>query len=106
MPNLRVIYQKDANGKANSEDPDQTTPRSSLNWVCTVCPDLSVRKLRIITVESVFFTSFIPAGSFLAVNFLGGPDFSRTNKSTDSFDTNICYFKEYDSGHLKTTKMK
>ena len=44
-PNLRVFCQKDADGIANSED-----SRSSLNWVCTVCPDLSVRKLRIITV--------------------------------------------------------
>ena len=26
MPNLRVFHQKDANGKANSEDPDQTAP--------------------------------------------------------------------------------
>ena len=25
-PNFRVIYQKDANGIANSEDPDQTAP--------------------------------------------------------------------------------
>ena len=25
-PNLRVFHQKDANGIANSEDPDQTTP--------------------------------------------------------------------------------
>ena len=25
-PNLRVLHQKDANGKANSEDPDQTAP--------------------------------------------------------------------------------
>ena len=32
-PNLRVFYQKDANGIANSEDPDQTAPsRSSLIW--------------------------------------------------------------------------
>ena len=38
---------KDAEGIANSVDPDQTAP---LIWVCTVCPDLSVRKLRIITV--------------------------------------------------------
>ena len=35
-----VFRQKDVNGIANSEDPDQTAP---------VCPDLSVRKLRIIT---------------------------------------------------------
>ena len=47
----------DADGMANSVDPDQTAPlgavcssRSSLIWVCTVCPGLSVRKLRIITV--------------------------------------------------------
>ena len=26
MPNLRVFHQKDANGIANSEDPDQTVP--------------------------------------------------------------------------------
>ena len=53
--NLRVSGQKDANRKANSEDPDHTAPldcssRSSLIWVCTVCPDLYVQKLRIITV--------------------------------------------------------
>ena len=57
MQNLRVFCQNDANGIANSEDPDQTAPplsdcssRSSLIWVCTVCQDLSVRKLRVITV--------------------------------------------------------
>ena len=26
MPNFRIFLQKDANGKANSEDPDQTAP--------------------------------------------------------------------------------
>ena len=26
MPNLRAFHQKDANGKADSEDPDQTAP--------------------------------------------------------------------------------
>ena len=36
---------KDVDGMTNSVDPDQTAP-----WVCTVCQDLSVRKLRIITV--------------------------------------------------------
>ena len=41
---------KDADGMANSVDPDQTAPRSSLIWVYTVCLDLPVRKLRIITV--------------------------------------------------------
>ena len=44
----RVMSPNDADGMANSVDPDQTM--SSLIWVCTVCPDLSVRKLRIITV--------------------------------------------------------
>ena len=55
----RVMSPNDADGMANSVDPDQTAPlgaadcssRSSLIWVCTVCPDLSVRKLRIITVS-------------------------------------------------------
>ena len=42
-PNLRVFHQKDVNGIANSEDPVKI-------WVCTVCPELSVRKLRIIKV--------------------------------------------------------
>ena len=44
-----VMSPKDADGIANSVDPDQT-PQSSLILVCTVCPDLYVRKLRIITV--------------------------------------------------------
>ena len=44
-PNLKVFCQKHANGIANSEDPE-----SSLIWVCTVCPDLSVQKFRIITI--------------------------------------------------------
>ena len=36
-PNLRVFGQKDANGIANSVDPDQTAPRgaSSQCWVFT-----------------------------------------------------------------------
>ena len=47
--NHRVFRPKDAKGRANSEDPDQTAP---LVWVCTVCPDLYVRKLRVITVST------------------------------------------------------
>ena len=43
----RVTSPNDADGMANSVDPDQT---ATLIWVCTVCPDLSVRKLRNITV--------------------------------------------------------
>ena len=40
----------DADGMANSVD---CSSRSSLIWVCTVCPGLSVQKLRIITVRWV-----------------------------------------------------
>ena len=47
--NHRVMGPNDADGMANSVDPDQTAPRSSLIRVCTVCPGISVRKLRIIT---------------------------------------------------------
>ena len=39
----RVMSLNDADGMANSVDPD-------LIWVCTICPGISVRKLRIITV--------------------------------------------------------
>ena len=42
----RVMSPNDADGVANSVDPDQTAP---LIWVCTDCPSISVRKLRIIT---------------------------------------------------------
>ena len=42
---------KNAVAIANSVDPDQTAPLGGvLIWVCTVCPGLSVRKLRIIMV--------------------------------------------------------
>ena len=47
---LSMFSHGPANGIANSEDPDQTAPLGALIWVCTVCPKLSVRKLRIITV--------------------------------------------------------
>ena len=46
-----VIPQIDAVGIANSEDPDQNAPIwSSLIWVCTVCPNLTVEKFKIIIV--------------------------------------------------------
>ena len=47
----RVMSPNDADGMANSIDPDQTA-RSSLIWVCTVCLGISVQKLRITTVIS------------------------------------------------------
>ena len=42
----RLMGPIEADEIANSEDPDQT----ALIWVYTVCPDLSVRKRRSITV--------------------------------------------------------
>ena len=42
----QVMHQKDADEMANSVDPDSDCS----SRVCTVCPDLSVRKLRNITV--------------------------------------------------------
>ena len=63
----RVMSPNDADGMANSADPDQTAPMvnsvdpdqtAPLIWVCTVCSDLSVRKFRIITVNDVSFMLF------------------------------------------------
>ena len=57
------MHPKDADGTANRVDPDQTAPLGDLIWVCTVCPDLSVRKLRIITVViKVFFVGYDSGG--------------------------------------------
>ena len=50
MPILRIFHQTDAYGKASSEDLISYSFRSSLIWVCTVCPDLSVRRSGIIVV--------------------------------------------------------
>ena len=58
---LRVMHPKDAAEIANSVDPDQTAP---LIWVCTVCSDLSVQKLRNITVSSPFFTFLSTWGAY------------------------------------------
>ena len=42
-------FAKKANGIAYSGDPDHAyCPRSSLIWICTVCPDLPVQKHRVI----------------------------------------------------------
>ena len=48
---LPECIQKGGDGIAYSVDPDQTAPRSSLFWVCTVCSDLSVPILRTFTVH-------------------------------------------------------
>ena len=47
------MHPKDADGMANSVDPDQTASRSSLILVCTVCLDLSVPIHRICTVTLI-----------------------------------------------------
>ena len=44
------MHPKDREGIANSVDPDQ-----SLIWIYTVCQDMSVRKLRIITVPAEIY---------------------------------------------------
>ena len=38
---------KNANGQANSEDPDQIAPLGAAIGVCTVCHKLSAQKFRI-----------------------------------------------------------
>ena len=47
------MHPKDAAGIANSVDPDQTAPLGAVWSGSAVCSDLSVRKLRIITVSLV-----------------------------------------------------
>ena len=67
------MHPKDAEGIANSVDPDQT---ALLIWVCTVCPDLSVRKLRIITVIGFYKSShLVIASKYESVH-------DKTNKMT------------------------
>ena len=46
----RVMCPNDADGIANSVDPDQTAPVEAVWSGSAVCPDLPVRKLRITTV--------------------------------------------------------
>ena len=85
----RVMHPKDADGMANSEDPDQTARRngkqwrpwsdcscssmSSLIWVYTVCLDLPVRKLRIIMVIVRYFIFMRPYQG-IAVMFSCSPN--------------------------------
>ena len=82
-PNDRLMCPNGADGMANNVDPDQTAPlgdcssRRSLIWVSTVCPDMCVWKLRIITVSiitAIFsgvwiftFTVFEPARQIMVL---------------------------------------
>ena len=55
-PNLRVFCQKRCKWNSKQWRPrSDCSSRSSLIWVCTVCPDLSVRKLWINTVNCESF---------------------------------------------------
>ena len=94
---LRVMHPKDAEGIANSVDPDQTAPlgavwsgsgsdcssRSSLIWVCTVCRDLSVRKLRKITVDPDTLPEYL------------GSIFYKSQARTQTFEKRGCKFKGF-----------
>ena len=53
----RVMSPNDADGMANSVDPDQTAPLAVRSGSALFCPDLSVRKLRNITVLCLQFNS-------------------------------------------------
>ena len=48
-----LMSPNNADGMANSVDPDQTAPKEQSDLGCTVCPGLSVRKFRIITVSGL-----------------------------------------------------
>ena len=63
---------------------------SSLIWVCTVCPDVSVRKLRIITVVYRLIEILQYHNHVLVVN---------------RFDRNIMLFSQNEPPHDKTKKM-
>ena len=53
--NLWAFYQNGAKGNSKQWRPwSDCSSRSSLIWVCTVCPDISVRKLRVITGKFCF----------------------------------------------------
>ena len=60
-PNLRLFCQNGAKGNSKQWRPSSDCSlRSSLIWVCTVCPDLSVWKLRVITVVQSCLWGFRP----------------------------------------------
>ena len=79
---------------ANSVDPDQTaTPI----WVCTVCPDLSVRKLRNITVLFIFVSLWthlkLTLDSFnrpIVFGLCKSPQVHVCIQSTELYNTDTC----------------
>ena len=52
-----LMCTNNADGMANSVDPVQTAPRSSLIWACTVYSDLPVAIIRIFTIHTYNFLS-------------------------------------------------
>ena len=68
----RIMSPDDADGMANSADPDQSVPRTSLIWACTVYPGISVQKLRIITVgtRTGVYETLCPQNMFASKNNL------------------------------------
>ena len=87
---FRVMHPKDAEGIANSVDPDQTAPI----WICTVCQDLSVQKLRKIMVIPDFAPPFLALRSKemntpqpLYKTIVGGPS------QFSGYLSNLCYIE-------------
>ena len=96
----RVTSPNDADGMANGTDPDQTAPlgavwsgkqckpwsdcssRNCLIWLCTVCPGLSVRKLRIITVQKNVLGHPIFPNPPITINCLIGSLTTTTQKAS------------------------
>ena len=61
-------YYQNADGMANSADPDQTAPRSSLIWVYSVCSCMSVWIFRACTVvakDTMSEKSFQIVGNYI-----------------------------------------
>ena len=49
---IAAMYLNAADDIAKSVDPNQTAPRSSLTWDCTVCPDISILLFRIFMIHT------------------------------------------------------
>ena len=85
------MHPKDAEGIANSTDPDQTAP---MIWVCTVCPDLSVQKLRKIT---VFTVPFLNIHLFCLSDILG---YNAISGEEVCLSTTSCLLKSIQNPHI------
>ena len=68
-PNLRVFRQKDANGIANSEDPDQTAPLGAIGQVVAMLLGMQAVP-RLIPTSGTFFRKNLVTKIFLWPLFL------------------------------------